>query len=117
MLEKKQAAYKRGVVAEDQAARFLSSHGWEILETRYKTKAGEVDLIALKDSLVIFVEVKARANTVSALESVSAKSKARIKAAGQGWLLQQEDHARLSWRCDLIAIVPNEPPVHIEGAW
>lgn len=117
MSEKRRKAYALGVEAEKLASKMLVSRGWEVEATRYKTKAGEVDLIARQQNLIIFVEVKARSNQITALESVSEKSKARIKAAGLEWLLEQDDHPMLSWRCDLIVVTPDGEPLHIEGAW
>lgn len=117
MSEKRRKANALGVEAESQAAEFLRTQGWDIEAMRFKTKAGEVDLIARKDALVIFVEVKARKQQINALESVTPKSKARIRTAAQEWLAAQEDGQMVSWRIDLIAIVPNAEPVWVEGAF
>ena len=48
-----------GNLGEDIAARFLERKGFKILERNYSRKSGEVDIIALKDDVMHFVEVKA----------------------------------------------------------
>ena len=114
---KRQAAYAKGLQAETVAARYLMSLGYEIAEQRYKTKFGEVDIIARRDDVVLFVEVKARKSLTEALDSVSYASQRRIEAAGEHWIAGQDDAHMLSWRNDVIAIVPDHPPQHFENVW
>ncbi len=58
------SAQQLGMDAEDLAARFLVSKGYRILQRRYRTRSGEVDLIAASgDGTLVFVEVKARRST------------------------------------------------------
>ncbi|MSO13700.1 YraN family protein [Rickettsiales endosymbiont of Trichoplax sp. H2] len=52
--------HKRGIDAENIAITYLSNIGYTIFKHRYKTKYGEIDLIAYKKNLLIFVEVKNR---------------------------------------------------------
>ncbi len=114
---KRQAAFARGLEAETAAARHLRALGYEIAEQRYKTKSGEVDIVARKDDVILFVEVKARNTLSDALDSVSLASQRRIEAAGRDWIAAQPDAHMLSWRNDVIAIVPDEPVQHFENVW
>ncbi len=114
---KRQAAFARGMEAETAAARHLHALGYEIAEQRYKTKSGEVDIIARKDDVILFVEVKARKTLSDALDSVSLASQRRIEAAGRDWIAAQDDSHMLSWRNDVVAIVPDEPVQHFENVW
>lgn len=49
-----------GKWGEKAAASYLNTHGYEIVKINVRTPYGEIDLIAKKDDLMIFVEVKAR---------------------------------------------------------
>lgn len=49
---------KTGELGEDIAVRFLMKHGYEILERNYTRKWGELDIVAIKDNVYYFVEVK-----------------------------------------------------------
>lgn len=91
--------------------------GYRIIARRYRTRLGEIDLIARRGDLVAFVEVKARPSLIEAMEAVGRSAERRIEAAADLWLSRQPDHARLSLRFDLVAIRPWRWPVHVENAW
>ncbi|VBB05630.1 Hypothetical protein LUCI_0840 [Lucifera butyrica] len=52
-----------GDVGEAAAAQFLSDAGYRILQRKYRTKTGEIDIIALDKRVLVFIEVKARRST------------------------------------------------------
>lgn len=110
-------AYRRGHRAEWIAALALMLKGYRIVTRRFKTPVGEVDLIARKRDLILFVEVKARADEQAALDSISITAQRRIESAGEWWLSQQADGARLSWRFDVVAVLPRRWPIHFENVW
>ncbi|MEX3010979.1 YraN family protein [Hoeflea sp. TYP-13] len=110
-------AYRRGHLAEWLAALALMVKGYRIVARRFKTRVGEVDLIARKGDLVALVEVKARATEQAAIDAVTATAARRIAAAGDIWLSRQKDAARLSIRCDIIAVVPRRWPKHFPDAF
>ena len=107
-------AEKRGHRSEWLAAWALRLKGWRIVAKRFKTKTGEVDLIARKRDLVIMVEVKARASLIEAMDCVTPTAQRRIEAASDIWLARQPDFSRLSVRYDLVAVMPRKWPVHVE---
>ena len=110
-------AYLRGHRAEHLAALALWLKGYRILARRFKTPVGEVDLIVRKEDVISFVEVKARATEQAALDSISFSSQKRISAAGDWWLSQQKDFAELSWRYDVVAVLPWRWPKHFTSVW
>lgn len=110
-------AYRKGHRAEWFAALALMLKGYRVVARRFKTPVGEVDLIVRKRNLVVFVEVKARADERTALDAVPHHAKRRIESAGKWWLSQQKDEPRLSWRFDVIAVIPRRWPVHFENVW
>ena len=114
---KRQAAERRGKRAEWLAALFLMFKGYRIIQHRFKTKSGEIDLIARKGDLVIMVEVKARRTVQEAADSVSYSAQRRINNAADIWLGKQADATQLSIRFDIIAICPRKWPAHLEDAF
>ncbi|MBO6900374.1 MAG: YraN family protein [Rhizobiaceae bacterium] len=109
----KLAAYRRGHRGEWFAALALSLKGYRVLARRYRTPAGEIDLIARRGNLIIMVEVKARPTLLAAMEAVSYTAERRIEAAADLWLSKRSDYAKLSVRFDLVAILPRRWPVHV----
>ena len=81
------AAEKRGRQGERIAAWWLRLKGWQILARRVKTRAGEIDLIARRGSLVIFVEVKARATPAELDLAIDERRLLRVAAAAESVLL------------------------------
>ncbi len=110
-------AYRRGFIAEHLAALALRLKGYRIVARRFRTKAGEIDLIARKGDLVALVEVKARSSEAAAVDAVTAQAARRIAAAGDIWLARQRDHARLSIRRDIVAVLPLRWPRHFPDAF
>lgn len=70
-----------GIIGEKIAQDYLRNKGYEILETNFYTKRGEIDIIVRKDKFIIFVEVKTRTNLNFGTPSMAVNStkKKRIK--------------------------------------
>ena len=116
MSEKRVIADKRGREGEDEAARWLSEQGWEVVARRVKTRLGEIDLVARKESLVAFVEVKWRRRAADLATAIDEKRLARVAAAveavGHEYASAGED-----MRIDVILLAPGAFPRHIANAW
>ncbi|MFN3321605.1 MAG: YraN family protein [Allorhizobium sp.] len=110
-------AERLGRWSEYRAALALLIKGYRIVALRYKTKAGEVDIIARRGDLVIFVEVKARKDLRAGVDAVSYTAERRIQNAADHWLRRQSDATRLSLRHDIIVVRPWRWPTHFEGAF
>ena len=117
MVEARIRAYRRGKRGEWLAAAALRLKGYRILARRYRTKLGEIDLIALRGDLVLIVEVKVRKTLVEAMESIASQSQRRIEAAADLWLAKQRHPGRLTIRFDMVAILPRRWPVHVENVF
>ncbi|WEX88406.1 YraN family protein [Sinorhizobium garamanticum] len=110
-------ALKRGHVAEYRAALCLMLKGYRIVAMRYRTKLGEIDIIARRGDLVACVEVKARRGFDEAVFAVSDTAQRRIRAASDIWLSRQADFHRLSVRYDIVAVTPWRWPRHLPDAF
>jgi len=97
---------KLGQAGEDRAARFLQRKGFSILARNVRLARGELDIIALRDELLIFVEVKAHQSYESALLAVHPDKCARLQSAAETWLSHHPNYAHLQCRFDLIILTP-----------
>lgn len=114
---RKRRAERRGHVAEYLAALFLLLRGYRIVAIRHKTRLGEIDIIARKGDLAVFIEVKARVSEQGAIDAVSHATQKRIRDASDLWLARQPDFASLSQRYDIIAVLPGRWPRHFPDAF
>ena len=74
-----------GTAGEDAAVAYLRGVGWAILERNFRTRAGEIDIVAREGKTTVFVEVKRRETTGhgTAAEFVSASKMRRIVSAAR----------------------------------
>jgi putative endonuclease len=102
MTDKKQALGRWG---EDEAARYLQERGYEILERNYHTARGELDIIARRDDVLVFVEVKTRSSNRFGYpeDAVTARKQARMQKAAENYF---ENHPECpeTWQFDILAI-------------
>ena len=103
--------------AEFWAGLYLRCKGYSVLARRFKTPQGEIDLIAKRGSMIVFVEVKARRTAADALDAVGIRSRQRISRAAAWWLAGNNTTGQLSWRYDVVAILPRRLPTHFENVW
>ena len=75
-----------GRKAETHIARWLKLRGWKILEMRFKTAEGEVDIIARRKNIIAFVEVKQRETLPVIEDIVSQTNITRVMAAAEIWV-------------------------------
>lgn len=114
---KRVAAFNSGVSAEAIAAEYLAARGYVILAKRFRTRHGEIDLVAQLQNLLAFVEVKARARLDDAAYAVTRRQQARIIDAAQAWLASHPEHAGFDMRFDAMLIAPKRPPRHLLAAF
>jgi putative endonuclease len=99
------ARQQLGLVGEEIAARELASRGYAILERRYRTQYGEIDIVAEDGETLVFVEVKARATGEfgTAAESVTAGKRRRVARMAVDYLARRGISSR-PCRFDVVAI-------------
>ena len=102
----RRAAERLGQDAEARAAAALEARGWAVLARRVRTPSGELDLVAEREGLLAFVEVKARPNLAEAAFSLSGRQQARIMAAAEAWLAAHPGHGAAGMRFDVILVAP-----------
>ncbi len=116
-MDNQDTSYAKGVDAENLVAENLGIQGYEILERRYKTKFGEIDLITRKENILCFVEVKSRKTLEDALLSVTAKNRRRIENSALFYISQNESCTKLDFRFDVVVITSDGEITHLDNAW
>lgn len=112
----REAAEKRGRGAETLACWYLRVKGWRILARRARVPGGEVDIVARRGRTLAFVEVKARATSESAANSLDAWRLRRVVVAAERLApryLRPADELRI----DAMFIVPGKLPQHLPNVW
>lgn len=112
----KPTSHARGLWAELLAILYLFFKGYNILVWRYKTRLGEIDIIARKGEALVFIEVKARADMDDALQSVTPRMRQRIGRAARHYVSAHQRNSFLNLRYDLIAISGFKIQ-HLDNAW
>lgn len=109
----KTAAQQAGASGERLAARFLEEKGYQILCQNYRYRRAEIDLIARKEQLLIFVEVKTRKSSSFGLpeEFVDDKQAALIIQAADHYIFENNWQGNI--RFDIIAILTH-PKIDIQ---
>jgi putative endonuclease len=100
-----------------RAAALLIAKGFRILARRFRSPVGEIDIVARRRHLLIFVEVKARERLDDAAWSVTERQRARIIAAAEAWLAGHPDPSIQDIRFDAMLVAPGRMPQHIPAAF
>jgi putative endonuclease len=115
--EDRVVAFRTGISAESRAAAYLIAKGFRILARRWKSPLGEIDIVARRGSLLIFVEVKARHTVDDAAWSVTERQRARIIAAAEAWLARNAPERIRDIRFDAVLVAPGRIPRHVPAAF
>ncbi|HWP69766.1 MAG TPA: YraN family protein [Gemmatimonadaceae bacterium] len=110
-----------GLQGERIAERWLQTRGWKVLQRRYRSGHRDIDLIAQRDELVAFVEVKARmgADFGDPVEAVNWKKRNELVRSAYTWI---DRHGRAGevYRFDVIGVLVTGERVrvrHVENAF
>lgn len=101
-----------GAIGEQFAAEHLTRLGFEVIERNFRTRFGELDLIAYGESQIVFCEVKtrvARATLRDPMESIDPRKRAQVRRIAGRWLAERHDHPRVDrLRFDAIGVVVDQ---------
>jgi putative endonuclease len=109
--DRRQAFGRRG---EQLAATHLERHGWRIVERNFRTREGEIDLIATRRGTLAFCEVKTlvarrappASGPVDPVESVGPAKRSRVRRMARAWLAQSRAGGRTqSHRCVRLDVI------------
>lgn len=106
-----------GAQAEHLAAWLLRLKGYRILARRWRSPAGEIDLIARRGRTLAFVEVKLRPDSATAHYAIRPAQQQRILRAASHFVARHARYAEDDMRVDAILVVGWRWPKHIMDAW
>lgn len=87
-----------------------------VLAERARTPAGELDLVAEKDGLLAFVEVKARPSLYEAAFALQPRQQARLMAAAEAWMAENPGHGGAGVRFDVLLVAADGAVKRIRDA-
>jgi putative endonuclease len=117
MKTKREAAERRGRLAELAALMYLRCKGYRLLAQRFKTPMGEIDLIMRRGDVTAFIEVKARNSRDAGVEAVTPFQSKRISAAARVWMARDKIANSNFCRFDIVVVNAYLLSHHIENAF
>ncbi len=116
-IKKRQRRERCGRQAETAASLWLQLKGYRILDRRARTPQGELDLVAARGKMLVFVEVKSRQAFEAALDAVTAETRTRVEQAARLWVSRKPKMRDWLWRFDIVLLAPGRLPRHMPDAW
>ena len=114
-------SYQKGRAGEDRSASYLQDDGYQILFQNWRTRTGEIDIIAFKEPFLVFVEVKTLPHgNLAMLDQVLGKIKRkRIIETAKYFVHKYRQYSNSYMRFDVLIVdMPGLPPLyHIENAF
>lgn len=104
-----------GIKSENLACSFIKNLGFEIIDRNFRCKLGEIDIIAKKNNILVFIEVKYRTNSYfgGIMYSIDNKKLIKIKNSINYYLQKNPYNGEI--RVDAILIENKKSPIHIEN--
>lgn len=99
-----------GTLWENEAAEYMKKNGYEILQTNFRCRIGEIDIIAKNEGYLIFAEVKYRKNQAmgTPLEAISLSKQKTIRRTASFYMLTQGLPENIPCRFDAVGILGQE---------
>lgn len=96
----------KGDIAEEQACEYLRKRGFSIIDRNVSSRFGEIDIIAMKDEVIHFIEVKSGITYESAIENITPTKVDRILKTAQVYM--KRHRLTLDFCIDAVIITPKQ---------
>jgi len=105
-----------GIDGEKRAILFLKKQGFRILKANYRSRVGEIDIIATRNDLIAFIEVKTRQSNDYGYpeEAVNRKKMRRIIKAAKYYLVTHDLYDKKDVRFDVLSLIRKKTSFEIE---
>jgi len=97
---------ERGVLGEQITADYLQARGHRVLDRNWRGRAGEIDLVTIRDGVLHFVEVKTRTGDDMGvgLDAITRAKQRRVVRAAEAWLLGAPPHRGCQFSVALVTL-------------
>lgn len=96
----------KGNLAEDKASEFLLRNGFTIVERNFYSRFGEIDIIAVKERVLHFIEVKSGLDYTSAIENITKRKLSRLIRTGDVYM--KKNAIDVDFVYDAIVVTPKD---------
>lgn len=96
----------KGNLAETKACKFLFDNGFTIIEQNFYSRFGEIDVIATKDEVLHFIEVKSGIDYESAIQNITPRKLFRLIKTGD--IYMKKNKLNVSYVYDAVIVTPKE---------
>jgi putative endonuclease len=110
-------SYYAGIATEKLAVKYLKKQNYKILATNFKTKVGEIDIIATKNNALVAIEVKYRKNETALPYSITLQKQKRVARALEMYCKRYKQYGNSKLRFDVILVNYELKIKHMENAW
>ncbi len=99
-----------GADAETAACRWLEEAGYRILDRNWRRPWGELDIVATRNGVIHFIEVKASVRNTAGFEPFVRAGRAkmaRVLRTARTWLAHSHADPNTEWQMDVISVIMN----------
>ncbi|MBD3796497.1 MAG: YraN family protein [Campylobacterales bacterium] len=96
----------KGNIAEDRSCEYLVENGFTMVERNFYSRFGEIDIIALKDEVLHFVEVKSGEDYESAIQNITPTKLSRIIKTAQVYMKKHD--LSVDFTFDALVVTPHK---------
>ena len=100
-----------GLSAEAAAGRYLESNGFRILDRNWRRPWGELDIVAVRDDIIRFIEVKAAARSRAGFEPFLRADRSKmvkVERTARTWLVANRYGPDTPWQMDVLSVIMSE---------
>lgn len=101
---------KIGGINEEKSVIYLKENNFQIIKQNYRCKVGEIDIIAIKENILRFIEVKYRQNDLygTPLEAINTHKQKKIMKAASWFLMENVHFQNMQCSFDVMSVTDNK---------
>ena len=96
----------KGNIAEEKGVEYLLQNGFRVVERNFYSRFGEIDIIAIKDDVLHFIEVKSALDYEAAINNITKTKLSRIIKTAQTYM--KKNSLEVDFSIDAIIVTPQD---------